>query len=183
MTGKTLREKIIKSVQRTLGFCLIHENFLKSLGYISSRNVSYCKLKLNNFSLMLLFVEFSQFLSEATKVSNKIKAVELTSMKTSSTQDNILPGHIGHHWIIFCLHFQCLSKSIKSLDYRLCWFIVLITFKFFLSWLAPKCQRLLEEVTNLLMKFTSANLDDHHINPQKAANDAMLTFIPFGKSL
>ena len=113
MTGKTLREKIIKSAQRTLGFCLIHENFLKSLGYISSRNVSYCKLKLNNFSLMLLFVEFSQFLSEATKVSNKIKAVELTSMKTSSAQDNILTWP---HWS--SLNYFLFARSVSFKEHK-----------------------------------------------------------------
>ena len=39
----------------------------------------------------------------------------------------------------------------------------------------------LEEVTILLAKFISVNLEDH--NPQKAANNAMPTFLPFGKSL
>ena len=43
----------------------------------------YSKLKLNTFSLMELFVEFSQFLSGATNVSNKIRAVELTSKNNS----------------------------------------------------------------------------------------------------
>ena len=42
-------------------------------------------------------------------------------------------------------------------------------------------RKLLEEVTILLTKFISVNLEDH--NPQKAANNAMPTFIPFGKSL
>ena len=37
MKGKTLREKITKSVQRTTCFCFIHEKFLKSLGCISSQ--------------------------------------------------------------------------------------------------------------------------------------------------
>ena len=87
MKGKTLRKKIKKSVQRTLSFCFIHEKFFKSLGYISSQNVSYCKLKLNTFSLLLLFVEFSQFLNGETKVSNKIKAVVLTSMNNSICQE------------------------------------------------------------------------------------------------
>ena len=42
-------------------------------------------------------------------------------------------------------------------------------------------RKLLEEVTTLLTKFASVNLEDH--NPQKAANNAMPTFIPFGRSL
>ena len=75
MKGKTLRNKIKKSVQITLGFCFIHGKFLKSLGYVSSQNILYSKLKLNISSLLELFVEFSQFLSGATKVSNKIRAV------------------------------------------------------------------------------------------------------------
>ena len=37
MKMKTPREKIKKSVQRTLGFRFIHEKFLKSLGRISSK--------------------------------------------------------------------------------------------------------------------------------------------------
>ena len=53
---------------------------LKSLGCVSSQNVSYSKLKLNTFSLLGLFGEFSQFLSGATKAINKTRAVELTSM-------------------------------------------------------------------------------------------------------
>ena len=57
------------------------EIFLKILGCISSKNISYSELILNTFSLLELFVELSQFLSGATKVSNKIRAVELTSMK------------------------------------------------------------------------------------------------------
>ena len=40
------------------------------------KNVSYSKLKLNTFSPLELFAELSQFLSGATKVSNKITAVE-----------------------------------------------------------------------------------------------------------
>ena len=67
--GKTLRKKIKKSVQRMLGLHFIHEEFFKSLhvGYISSQNVSYSKsMKLNTFSLLELFVVFSQFLSGAT---------------------------------------------------------------------------------------------------------------------
>ena len=43
-------------------------------------NVSYAKLKLSTFSPLELFVELRQFLSGATKVSNKIRAVELISM-------------------------------------------------------------------------------------------------------
>ena len=39
----------------------------------------------------------------------------------------------------------------------------------------------LEEVTILLAKFISVNLEDH--NPQKATNNAMPTFLPSGKSL
>ena len=42
-------------------------------------------------------------------------------------------------------------------------------------------RKLLEEVTILLTKFTSVNLEDH--NPQKVVNNAMATFIPFDKSL
>ena len=80
MKVKTLREKIKKSAQRTLCFRFIHENFWKSLGCISSKNVSYSKLKLSTFSPLELFVELRQFLSGATKVSNKIRAVELISM-------------------------------------------------------------------------------------------------------
>ena len=80
MKVKTLREKIKKSAQRTLCFRSIHENFWKSLGCISSKNVSYSKLKLSTFSPLELFVELRQFLSGATKVSNKIRAVELISM-------------------------------------------------------------------------------------------------------
>ena len=80
MKVKTLREKIKKSAQRTLRFRFIHENFWKSLGCISSKNVSYSKLKLSTFSPLELFVELRQFLSGATKVSNKIRAVELISM-------------------------------------------------------------------------------------------------------
>ena len=38
----------------------------------------------------------------------------------------------------------------------------------------------IEEVTILLTKFTSVNLEDH--NPQKAAKGVMPTFVPFGKS-
>ena len=83
MKVKTLREKIKKSAQRTLRFRLIHKNFWKSFGCISSKSVSYSKLKLNTFSLLELLVELSQFLSGATKVSNKIRAVELTSMNNS----------------------------------------------------------------------------------------------------
>ena len=83
MKVKTLREKIKKSAQITLRFRFIHKNFWKSLGCISSKSVSYSKLKLNTFSLLELFVELSQFLSGATKVSNKIRAVELTSMNNS----------------------------------------------------------------------------------------------------
>ena len=52
-----------------LGLHFIHEEFFKSLhvGYISSQNVSYSKsMKLNTFSLLELFVVFSQFLSGAT---------------------------------------------------------------------------------------------------------------------
>ena len=67
----------------TIGLCFIHEKFLKSLGDIRSQNVSYSKLKLNTLSLFKLFVEFSQFLSGATKVSNNVRAVELTSMNNS----------------------------------------------------------------------------------------------------
>ena len=37
MKGKTLREKITKSVQRTTCLCFIHEKLLKSLGCISSQ--------------------------------------------------------------------------------------------------------------------------------------------------
>ena len=47
--------------------------------------------------------------------------------------------------------------------------------------IAPQCQKFLEEVTILLTKFTSANLEDRNL--QKAANGAILTFIPFDKSL
>ena len=83
MKVKTLREKIKKSAQRTLRFRFIHENFWKSLGCISSKNVPYSKLKLSTFSPLELFVELRQFLSGATKVSNKIRAVELTSMNNS----------------------------------------------------------------------------------------------------
>ena len=56
---------------------------LKSLGCVSSQNVSYSKLKLNTFSLLGLFGEFSKFLSGATKAINKTRAVELTSMYNS----------------------------------------------------------------------------------------------------
>lgn len=77
------REKIKKSVQRTLRFRFINGKFLKSLGCISSKNVLCSKLKLNTFSLLELFADLSQFLSGATKVSNKIRAVELTSMNDS----------------------------------------------------------------------------------------------------
>ena len=83
MNGKILRKKIKKVYSMKLGFCFIHEKFLKSLGDIRSQNVSYSKLKLNTLSLFKLFVEFSQFLSGATKVSNKIGAVELTAMNNS----------------------------------------------------------------------------------------------------
>ena len=41
--------------------------------------------------------------------------------------------HNDHHWIIFCLHAQHLSKSIKSLDYTLPWFIAFITLRKFCS--------------------------------------------------
>ena len=44
------------------------------------KNVSNSRLKLNTLSLLELFAEHSQFLSGATKVSNKIRAVEWTSM-------------------------------------------------------------------------------------------------------
>ena len=83
MKVKTFREKIKESVQRTLSFCFIHENFLKSLGLHKLKNVSYSKLKWNTFIPLELFAELSQFLSAATKVSNKIRAVELTSMNNS----------------------------------------------------------------------------------------------------
>ena len=83
MNGKILRKKIKKVYSMKLGFCFIHEKFLKSLGDIRSQNVSYSKLKLNTLSLFKLFVEFSQFLSGATKVSNNVRAVELTSMNNS----------------------------------------------------------------------------------------------------
>ena len=56
---------------------------LKSLGCVSSQNVSYSKLKLNTFSLLGLSGEFSQFLSGATKAINKTRAVELTPMYNS----------------------------------------------------------------------------------------------------
>ena len=56
---------------------------MKSLGHTISQNVSNSKLELNTSNLLELFVEFSQFLSGATKVSNKIRAVELTSMNNS----------------------------------------------------------------------------------------------------
>ena len=46
--------------------------------YKIKKNVSYSKLKLNTFSLLKLFEEFSQFLSRATKVSNKIYKVNET---------------------------------------------------------------------------------------------------------
>ena len=41
------------------------------------------------FWSLVAFVEFSQFLSGETKVSNKNKGVELTSMKTKSAKNNI----------------------------------------------------------------------------------------------
>ena len=80
MNGKTLGKKIKKVYSMNTRLLFIHETFLKSLGYIRSQNVSYSKLKFNTFSLFYLFVKFSQFLSGATKVSNKIGAVELTAM-------------------------------------------------------------------------------------------------------
>ena len=123
MKVKTFREKIKESVQRTLSFCFIHENFLKSLGLHKLKNVSYSKLKWNTFIPLELFAELSQFLSAATKVSNKIRAVELTSMTNNLLGTAFLPGQVDHHWIILCLHAQRLSKSIKSWDYRLCWFV------------------------------------------------------------
>ena len=83
MKGETLRKKTKKSVQRTIGICFIHGKFLKSLGHICSQNVSYSKFKLNTCGLLELFVEFSQFLRGANKVSHKIRAVELTSMNNS----------------------------------------------------------------------------------------------------
>ena len=69
---KTLREKIKKCSKNK-----VFEKFrLHKL-----KNVSFSKLKLNTFSLLEFFVEHSQFLSGATKVSNKIRAaVEWTSM-------------------------------------------------------------------------------------------------------
>ena len=96
MKVKTLREKIKESVQRTLRFCFIHENFLKSLG-CKLKNVAYSKLKWNTFSPLELFAELSQFLSGATKVSNKIRAVELTSMINSLLGTAFLPGQVDHH--------------------------------------------------------------------------------------
>ena len=83
MEGKTLREKIKKSVKRTCRFRFIRKKFLKSLGCITLQSVAYSKLTLNTCSRSGLFVEFSQFLSGATKVSNKIRAVELTSINNS----------------------------------------------------------------------------------------------------
>ena len=58
------------------------KSFEKYRSHKLSKNL-YSKLKLNMFSLLELFMEFSQFLSGATKVSNKIKAVELTSTNNS----------------------------------------------------------------------------------------------------
>ena len=57
MKGKTLREKIKKNIKLLL---------LKSLGYISSQNVSLSELKLNTWNLLEFFVEFIQFLNGAT---------------------------------------------------------------------------------------------------------------------
>ena len=57
----------------------MNAKFLISLSYTSSQNVSYFKLKQSIFSMLELYVEFSQFLRGATEVSNKIRAVELTS--------------------------------------------------------------------------------------------------------
>ena len=51
------------------------------------KNVSYSTLKLNTFSFLELFAELSQFLCGATKVSNKITAVGLTSMNNSICQE------------------------------------------------------------------------------------------------
>ena len=123
MKVKTLREKIKESVKRTLRFCFIHENFLKSLGCISSKMLHTLNWNGTLFSPLELFAELSQFLSGATKVSNKIRAVELTSMTNRLLGTAFLPGQVDHHWIILCLHAQRLSKSIKTLDYRLCWFV------------------------------------------------------------
>ena len=68
------------------------------------KNVSYSKLKLNTFSPLELFAELSQFLSGATKVSNKITAVEWITIHFLRT--GFLPGQVDHHCIIFCLHAQ-----------------------------------------------------------------------------
>ena len=80
---KHLERRLKKYIQWKLGFCFLHEKFLKSLCYIRSQNVSYSELKLSTFSLFKLFVESSQFLSGATKVSSKVRAVELTSMNNN----------------------------------------------------------------------------------------------------
>ena len=120
MKVKTLREKIKESVKRTQNHT---RKFLEKFRLHKLKNVSYSKLKWNTFSPLELFAELSQFLSAATKVSNKIRAVELTSMTNSLLGTAFLPGQVDHHWIILCLHAQRLSMSIKSLDYRLCWFV------------------------------------------------------------
>ena len=80
MKVKTLREKIKKPVQRTLHFRFIHEKFFQKFRLHKLKNVLYSKLNLNTFSLLELFAEHSQFLSGATKVSNKIRAAEWTSI-------------------------------------------------------------------------------------------------------
>ena len=67
MKVKTLREKIKKSFKEHYASILYMEKLKK---------ISYSKLKLNTFSPLELFAELSQFLSGATKVSNKITAVE-----------------------------------------------------------------------------------------------------------
>ena len=146
MKGKTLRKNIKKSVQKTLSFFFKHEKFFKIIGYISSQNVSYCKLKLNTFGLLLRFLWNSAcFSMEKAKSAIKLKLLNWPPWVTASAKNKILPGHIDHQWIIICLHTQCLSKSIKTSHYRLCWFIVLITLRKF-------CLNLLLSVRNYLRK-------------------------------
>ena len=68
--------------------------FLEKFRLHKLKNVSYSKLKWNTFSPLELFAELSQFLSAATKVSNKIRAVELTSMTNNLLGTTFLPGQV-----------------------------------------------------------------------------------------
>ena len=72
----------------------------------------------------ILLVSWSSLQKSASfSVEQPKSAIKLKLLNWPPWITAFLPGQVDHHWIIFCLHAQRLSKSIKSLDYRLCWFV------------------------------------------------------------